>query len=154
VSRSRSEAPPAGAFDAALRLLTLRAHSELELRQKLGRRQFPKDEIDSAVERARQLGYVDDAEFARALAAHRARTRGPALIAAELASKGIDRDAAREALATVHRDELVAAARRLAARDAGADRRVVMARLLRRGFPGEIVREVVGPRVERDDEPD
>jgi regulatory protein len=151
VSRSRSEAPPAGAFDAALRLLTLRAHSELELRQKLGRRQFPKDEIDSAVERARQLGYVDDAAFARALAAHRARTRGPALIAAELASKGIDRDAAREALATVNRDELVAAARRLAARDAGADRRVVMARLLRRGFPGEIVREAVGPRVEQDD---
>ena len=76
--------PPPDAFETALRLLTGRPHSELELRRKLGRRRCPPEEIDRAVVRARGLGYLDDAAFAQDLATHRARTRGPALIAAEL----------------------------------------------------------------------
>jgi regulatory protein len=149
VLRSRNEAP-SDAFATSLRLLTGRAHSELELRRKLARRGFPPEEVDGAVARARHLGYLDDVAFARGLAARRARTRGPALIAAELAAKGVDREVSREALATVHRDELLAAARRLASRGGAADRRVVAARLFRRGFPGDVVREALGPQSDRD----
>jgi regulatory protein len=149
VPQSRSD----DAFAVALRLLTQRAHGELELRRKLARRGFAPEEVDDAIRRSRRLGYLDDAAFARGLAAQRARTRGPALIAAELASKGVDREVARAALATVHRDELLAAARRLAARGGSLDRRVIAGRLLRRGFPGEVVREALGAAAESEGDP-
>lgn len=158
-SRARADAstsppPPPDAFEVALRLLTQRSHSELELRRKLGRRRCPPEEIDRAVARARGLGYLDDAAFARALTAQRARTRGPALIAAELAARGVERAVVREAVGGVPREELLAAARRLAARaragDTGTDRRVVAGRLLRRGFPADVVREALGPAAEVD----
>jgi len=149
VRASRTErdapAPPPDAYEAAVRLLTGRPHSELELRRKLVHRRCPPEDIDQAVARVRELGYLDDAAFARGLAAVRARTRGPALIAAELAAKGVDRDLVSAAVGAVDRAELVAAARRLAERAArgGAERRLVAGRLLRRGFPGDVVREVL-----------
>jgi regulatory protein len=146
-SRARDGAgtppPPPDAFEATVRLLTQRPHSEVELRRKLGRRRCPPEDIDGAVARARGLGYLDDAAFARALATQRARTRGPALIAAELAAKGVDRAVVHDAVSGVPRAELLASARRLAARAAGTDRRVVASRLLRRGFPGDVVREAL-----------
>lgn len=93
--------------------------------------------------RARGLGYLDDAKFAHALVTHRSRTRGPAIVAAELATKGIDREVAQDALRAVDRAAQVAAARRLAARSAHSDRRVVAARLLRRGFAYAVVRQAL-----------
>jgi len=142
---SRADGAPPDAFETALRLLTRRAHSEAELRRKLARRGCPEDEVDRAVVRARGLGYLDDAAFARALAGERARSRGPALIARELAAKGVERAVVRETVEAVPREEVLAAARRLAERgaEAGADRRVVAARLLRRGFPSDVVREAL-----------
>ena len=144
---SGARATPPDAFATALRLLSGRPHGELELRRKLGRRGFPAEEIDRALARARGLGYLDDAAFARGLAARRARTRGPALIAAELAARGVEREVVREVVGGVSRDDLVAAARRLAARSvrSGRDRRAVAAGLLRHGFPGDVVREALEP---------
>jgi regulatory protein len=144
VSRADGAAPDA--FETALRLLTQRAHSEVELRRKLARRGCPAEEVERAVVRARGLGYLDDAAFARALAGERARTRGPALIARELASKGVERAVVQDVVGAVQREDVVAAARRLARRGsaAGADRRLVAARLMRRGFPGDVVREALG----------
>ncbi len=148
----RSEGAPPDAFEAALRLLTSRAHSERELRQKLARRRCPPTEIDRAVAKVRRLGYLDDAAFARALTAERTRTRGPALIARELTAKGIGREVVQAAVSEVSREAVVAAARRLAKKgvEAGADRQVVAARLLRRGFPSDVVRETVGRDVDLD----
>jgi regulatory protein len=157
VAASRAEAAkPPDAFEAAVRLLTGRAHSELELRRKLLRRSCPPDDVDRALARARGLGYLDDAAFARGLTAQRSRSRGPALIAAELAARGVDREVARAAVGSVDRGELVAAARRLAARGANrsADQRAIAGRLLRRGFPGDVVREALGPEAEVEIEPE
>lgn len=144
-SRNR---PPPDAFDLAVRLLGLRPHSELELRQKLRRKGCEADAVDDALARARRLGYLDDAAFARALVAHRSRTRGPAVVAAELAAKGINRGLARDALGVVDHASQVEAARRLAARNSHADRQVVAARLLRRGFATDVIREALD--LERD----
>jgi regulatory protein len=148
VPASRDEPPDA--FATALRLLSGRPHGERELRHKLGRRGCPPEEVERALARARELGYLDDAAFATGLAARRARTRGPALIAAELAARGVQREVARSAVAGLPRQDLVAAARRLADRSArsGADRRTAAARLLRRGFPADVVREALGPDAE------
>jgi regulatory protein len=139
-SRNR---PPPDAFDLAVRLLGLRPHSELELRQKLRRKGCGTAAIDDALARARRLGYLDDASFARALVAHRSRTRGPAVVAAELAAKGINRGLARDALGVVDHASQVEAARRLASRSSHADREVVAARLLRRGFATNVIREAL-----------
>jgi regulatory protein len=143
LTRAPRTAPDA--FETALRLLTQRAHSETELRRKLARRGCPADDVERAVVRARDLGYLNDAAFARALAGERARTRGPALIARELAAKGVERAVVQDAVGAVQREDVVAAARRLAQRGtaAGADRRLVAARLLRRGFPGDVIREAL-----------
>jgi regulatory protein len=132
--------PPPDAYEAAVRLLALRPHGEVELRRKLARRGCEPEAIDEALARARRLGYLDDAAFARALVAVRAAGRGPALIAAELAAKGVARTDAAEALAGVSPADQVAAARRLAARTPSADRRAVAGRLHRRGFTPEVVR--------------
>ena len=146
--------PPLDAFETALRLLGQRAHSEAELRRKLLGRGCPPEEIDRALTGARRLGALDDAAFARALAGERSRSRGPALIARELAAKGVERSVVAAAVGEVPREEVLAAARRLAARAAaaGADRRVVAARLVRRGFPSDVVREALDRGVEIDPE--
>lgn len=142
----RADGRPPDAFETALGLLTRRPHSEAELRRKLARRGCPADEVERAVVRARGLGYLDDAAFASVLAGVRARTRGPALIARELSAKGVERSVVRAALGAVRREDVVASARRLAARAtaAGAARQVVAARLLRRGFPADVIREALG----------
>lgn len=56
---------PIGAYDRALRLLSIRDHAEVELRRKLRKAEHEPAEIDAAIERVRALGYIDDARFAR-----------------------------------------------------------------------------------------
>lgn len=53
------------AFQAAVRLLKCRERSERELRQRLARKGFAPSDIDGAMHRCRELGYVDDRRFAR-----------------------------------------------------------------------------------------
>jgi SOS response regulatory protein OraA/RecX len=140
-SRTRDpagQAPP-DAFETALRLLGQRSHGEVELRRKLARRSCPPEEIDRAMAQLRRLGYLDDGAFARALVARRSRERGPALIAAELAARGISRERAGEALAGLTAADQVAAARRLVT-GPPIDPLRVARRLQRRGFTPEIIR--------------
>jgi regulatory protein len=144
VSRQRTEpAAPPNAFDVAVRLLGQRPHSEHELATKLARRGCPPDAVTDALVRARQLGYVDDAAFAGALVRHRSRSRGPYLIAAELASRGLSRDLADAAIAALSRAELVTAARRRVGSSSAVNVRKVAARLRRLGFPTDVIREVL-----------
>jgi regulatory protein len=147
--RRTSQAPP-DAFDAAIRLLALRPHGEVELRRKLAHRRCPAEQVDEAMARVRRLGYLDDAAFARSLVAHRSGARGTALIAAELAARGVGRDLADEALAAVSEADQVATARRLAARTPTADRRALAGRLQRRGFPADVIRAAL--QVEEDED--
>jgi regulatory protein len=127
--------------EVAVRLLAQRPHTEAELRRKLARRGCEPDEVDGAVAALNELGYLDEEAFARALVSRRSRNRGPVLIAAELAAKGVSREVASNAVAELHRDELLAAARRLVAR--GGDERLLAARLQRRGFPTEVIRQAL-----------
>jgi regulatory protein len=132
---------------AALRLLAVRDRSEAELRSRLARRGFAAEAVEAALERCRQLGYLDDVRFAREraralLAAGRAV--GPRLLA-DLHAHGIEESEARAALAEAEAEidpgRLLAelAARRFAdfdyhSADARQRRRVVHY-FLRRGFP-------------------
>jgi len=111
-----------------------RQRTELELRKALAA--FPAGEVESALARARELGYINDRETARA----RARTRvgqgdAPRLAAKKLLAQGIAPDEARaaagEAAEGAGEDELAARAlrRRLRGRKPASEREKL--RLLR-----------------------
>jgi regulatory protein len=90
---------PIGAYDRALRLLSIRDHAEVELRRKLRKAEHEPAEIDAAIERVRALGYLDDARFAR--------VRASALVSqGRLGPRGV-REKLRQAGV---KDELVSAA--------------------------------------------
>ena len=120
----------------------------MELQRKLGRRGHSAEEIDSAIARLNELGYVNDKSFAEGLVRHRAASRGPRALSAELAQRGIDRAQADAAVAAFAPAEQLAAATRLAerlyARHPGAAYREVLdgigSKLMRRGFSATIVR--------------
>jgi regulatory protein len=147
--RPRSSKPPAGtAFDAGIRLLASRSHSRAELLRKLTRRGFGAEDVEAAVGRLVERGYVDDAAFAAAHVRRRAASRGAVAISAELASRGVPRHVAGAAVAELDRTSQLQAATRMAERLCAAKRpagyqellRSVGAKLLRRGFSESIAR--------------
>jgi regulatory protein len=110
------------ALPAALRLLARRGRSEVELAGKLRLKGFSEEAIADAMTRCRQLGYLDDARFAR----ERAR---------ELMRGG--RAVGRRVLADLQRrgvtETLALAAVEEAAQEFGED--ALLADLQRRRFP-------------------
>ena len=151
-SRGRGSGPPAPrapAIDAGLRLLAGRAHSRAEVRRKLARRGYDLDDVEGAVNRLVELGYLDDASFAAGHVRRRSGTHGPLALSAELSARGVDRRMADAALAGFDPEAQLAAATRLATRLAGRSRPAgyrellesVGAKLLRRGFSMTVARE-------------
>jgi len=82
-----------GAIEAALKLLAMAPRSEHDLRERLGRRRgFRPAAVDHAVGRMRELGYLNDAAFARYYVEARAASpRSKRALAFELAGKGVDK---------------------------------------------------------------
>ncbi len=128
---------------AALRFLASRSRSEAEVRARLTSRGVSADDVDATLRRLRELGYVDDADFAQALIRARsgARARGRSLIAEELRAKGVDDELARATLDACYGDEIDTArtaalrqARRLHGRPFPEFRQKLGAFLVRRGF--------------------
>ena len=138
------------AMKRAGRLLATRARSEHEVRNRLGRAGFEGSVVDRVVARLRDLRLVDDLAFARVWVAERSVSRGPALLAGELRTKGVAEDTIQEALEAARRDEVTAATER-AAMWLGrvADRPLyeqaarIREMLLRRGFSHEAADEAV-----------
>jgi len=88
------------ALAAAFRLLALRDRSEHDLAGRLRRKGFGADDIGTALERCKALGYLDDNRFARQRAKSllaSGRAAGPRLLA-ELKQQGIAEDLARIAI--------------------------------------------------------
>lgn len=139
-------AAPPDAFEVAVRLLRLRPHSAFELRTKLRRRGCPPAEIDAALERVQELGYQSDVGFAESLVRARSGNRGRLAVAADLAARGVDREAAREALGDLTPEVELETARHVAARMPDLDPGRLGARLQRRGFGLDVVRRVVRER--------
>jgi SOS response regulatory protein OraA/RecX len=118
------------------------------MRVKLGRRGYTELDVESAVTRLVELGYLDDRVFADGHVRRRSASLGPLALAAELAARGVDRAAADEALSGLGADAQLAAASRLVERLAGrrsfAGYRELLdsigPKLVRRGFSPGIVR--------------
>jgi regulatory protein len=63
-------------FEYALRSLGVRAHSVGELRRKLERRAERTEDVQQALARLKQYGYLDDQKYAEAIAASRLENQG------------------------------------------------------------------------------
>ncbi|GAA4903194.1 hypothetical protein GCM10025789_22530 [Tessaracoccus lubricantis] len=137
----------------ALDQLATRARSEQELRTVMKRRNVPADIADELIDRFREVGLIDDAAFAQALATTRSEfgLRGRSRIRQELQSKGIDREIADDVLAQLspedEREAALTLARRRVRSLTGLERQVARRRLAgvlaRRGFSGGIVNAVL-----------
>ncbi len=102
-SEELSELKKAGdsssAFDSGMRLLSMRAHSEYELKQKLSIK-FSKDAATSAIQRFKELGLIDDEKFAMMFAEELYERKGfsSKRILMELKNRGIDGNCAQNAV--------------------------------------------------------
>ncbi len=93
ITELKNEIDARKAYSSALRIVTMRAHSEKELRVKLGKKYSP-GAVDAAIERCRDAGFINDREFAELFAAELAGKKryGVMRVRQELAARGIGRD--------------------------------------------------------------
>jgi regulatory protein len=143
------------AHRAALRAVARRAHARFDLRRRLLQKQHPPAAADGALERLGAAGLLDDARFAADYAAAKARRgRGPARLIGDLLAQGVERrvaeDAVRTSLAAEGVDPGAAVralaekrARQLAGLPLVVRKRRLVAFLMRRGFQGSDIRQVV-----------
>jgi regulatory protein len=136
------------AIGRALNLLGYRARSEAEIRERLGRYGYAGETIEAVVVRLEELGYLDDAEFARLKAREKARRYGPRRVSVELRKSGVGEELAREVVEEefAGRSEVgearSAAARRYNGRGSDAEARRVYGFLVRRGYSAEVCVQV------------
>jgi regulatory protein len=149
------------ATEAALRLLVVRARAEQELRDRLKRKGYEPDTIDLAIERVRNWGYLDDADFARRWVDNRMehRPRGKRMLEMELRQKGVDRETIETTIEETEIDEVAAAtelARKAAAKMRGLDpetaKRRITGQLARRGFDYGTIRAALADALGATDE--
>jgi regulatory protein len=143
-------------YDRALDLLEARARSVAELRRTLIRKGEPAADVDTAIERLRTAGLLDDANYARQLARSKALNAGQSRrrIGQELAKRGVARAVADVAITQVFEEEAVDEAsaiervalkklRTLAKLDAEARRRRLYGFLARRGYSNDDIQRTM-----------
>jgi regulatory protein len=150
---------PSSCYDKAAELLAARPHFRRELAAKLQQRGYPADEIDAALDRLAEQGYLDERATAFAFVESRlARGEGRARLRAELLRRGAPEDAAEEALGELTPEDDLPAAREAAERwrrQGGRDPRALARHLDRKGFSRRAIVAVLnasGNGLEIDDE--
>lgn len=141
------------AKDSAFSLLSYRARSEQEIRQRLHQKEYPDDVIDPVIQDLIRLGLIDDSQFAKDWVESRLRSRptGKTRLAIELRKKGIHSNVLENALESIDSDDEVAMALEIATHknekmrdeDTSTRRRHLASLLQRRGFSWEIIRTVL-----------
>ena len=142
----RTPRPTPSPLDVAARILARAPRSEADLYARLVARGYQKATAARTVERCRELGYVGDERFAHERARSlRARGAGSLKIAVDLTARGLPESLVETAVdASCDGEPETAWARRALVR-AGGPRGAKAWRLLAsRGFPEDVVRDVVG----------
>lgn len=146
-------------YDQALRWLARRPYGEEELRQRLRERTgAPPEVVEQALDRCRELGYLDDRAFAETMVRGRLLRDGwgPWRVRAELTQRGVAAPLVEAALAMVlvDNDESTLARRALGGQRAQAatlspkERRKQGEFLARRGFDWEVIRRLLGEEMD------
>lgn len=133
----------------ALRLLSQREHSRLELERKLAAHETEPGELTKALDELQKRGFISEERVVESVVHRRAGKLGTARVKQELQAKGLSPEAMGEALEQLRSTELERA-REVWARKFGepATEPKEKARQIRflvsRGFATEVVRKVVG----------
>ncbi len=142
------------AKNCCYRLLEFRPRSEREIRERLRKKDFPEDIISESIEQLKKLNYINDQEFAFSWIKDRiVRPFGLKRIAFQLKQKGIAQEIIEQAINKIKEDyceteviEKIAQDKfkKLATKtDPLKTKQRVYSFLLRRGFPPDIVLEVL-----------
>lgn len=132
----------------AFNYLSYRSRSVVEMERYLRGKGYAPETLTLVIGRLRDLHYLDDSTFALSWVENRqrAKPRGPHLLRSELIQKGIDKEAANQAIADVSGNEeplALEAARQKAATLKAADypefSRKLGGYLSRRGYSSEVV---------------
>lgn len=132
-----------------LHILAKGAYTRRSLEERLARRGAESDEISTLLDYFEDLGYVDDALYAR-LYVESHEERGSLRLRSELRRRGVAEALIEEALSKRDEASEEEAALNLAREwvEAGVEARLIAGRLIRRGFPPSLVRSVL-ERLER-----
>lgn len=135
--------------EAAVRLLARREHARRELADKLTRRGWPRDRVETVLDQLSAEGLQSDARFAESFTRQRAgRCYGPLRIRSELENRGIDRQLIARTLGDIDADWPAIAHQwyrkhyRGRAPDSFAEKARRMQTLARRGFASEHFRDL------------
>lgn len=164
---SRRKRPQLSLKGRALRFLSRREHSRLELRRKLAPHAESQEELDKVLDELEAARLLSNQRFAESLVYRKAERFGSAVIRHELRSHALESAIVERQLASLEQTEQ-ARARALWERRFGEPPDSPQARarqirfLMARGFRADVVRRVVGGRAEPDapdasdasDEPD
>lgn len=148
---------------AGLLMLGRRELSSRQIADRLRRKGFPRDAIDTALESLRQSGALNDARAAAARARHdvNIRRHGRSRVMRQVKSLGVSDETARHAVnaafSDVSEDQMLAAAlaRKLRGADAPSDPKAVrrlQAWLLRQGFEPDRVQRLIRRRFRTDED--
>lgn len=148
------------AMERAVKLLSMRDHSEGELREKLYQAGYPDAVIDQVMDKLEIMNLVDDENFAESWVESRAHRHGRKRLEQELTRKGVSRDTARRAVsALTDEDQLQDAVRlvgKFLARTHGdMDRSLyqrTLAMLARHGYDADIARKAIESIARGEDE--
>ena len=144
--------PTGSARTAALSLLARRDYTSAELSTRLIDRGYAAEDVADALTYLIANGSVNDARVAAAhvRTATRIKGRGRLRVKGELMARGLSRQAIDEALSALEigdeRDALIKILKRkrYPERPTQAERQRMYQHLLRRGFPGDLIRSVLG----------
>ena len=137
----------------ALRLLSMREHSRVELERKLARFEEEEGTLAKALDELQAKGFINEARVIESVLHRRAGKLGAARIKQELQGKGLDPSAVSEAVASLQSSERERAQevwrRKFGAVPTDAKETVRQMRFLAtRGFTTDVIRRVVGGKTE------
>jgi regulatory protein len=140
------------AYRASLGMLERKARTSAELSKSLKRKGFSPEVIAGCLERLQQRGMLDDSAFAKRFTEQRAvsQRKGRLLIRQELLQRGVRREEVEQALGELdgelEQNSALVLARKRWPNIKGNDRerkQKLMGMLMRRGFPGGVVKTAV-----------
>ena len=145
--------PPPSLKGRALRLLSLREHSRVELERKLGRFEEEEGTLTKALDELQAKGFISEARVIESVLHRRAGKLGAARIKQELQGKGLDPQAVRDAVTGLQETENTRAQevwrRKFGAAPTDAKETMRQMRFLAtRGFATDVIRRVVGGKTD------